>query len=226
MLDLTARFVKSSSRGLAALRRQWPSLAWGLGLWLAVVVLPLLLVGNDLEATPTVVWSLAALCPLSLALAGLSGQPVAVMGFALAGQLPPLVACPALLGPQATGPVHALLVAVLIVGLLVQTWRASRPVGSPGLRRLWSRPLDLAAQLGVAWGVLALTLAWVLPTPLPSTSEEVRAARVAAVAVAWVALRRLPVSGRSTPPTRWQFAWRGLWGSCLLVVWWLWRDLA
>ena len=151
MLDALTSFVKSSGRGLAAFRRLWPNVAWGLGLWLAVVVLPIGLVGTDLSCAPAVAWSLAALCPLSLVMAGLSGQPLAVMGFALAGQLPALVACPVLLGTQATGPLHALLVAVLILGLLAQTWQSSRPVGSTHSLRAAACRACLCSWRASAW---------------------------------------------------------------------------
>jgi hypothetical protein len=232
MLDFLAPFVKSCRRGLATLRRLAPVLLWGVGLWVAVVVLPLVLLWPEFAPMQSVQWGLCGLAPVGLLIAGLSGQPLAVMGFGLLCLMPVVVACPELLGPRATGPLHALLVAVLVLGLVASTWRAnwaatspSQHGVSPSLARLWSRPRGLAPTLTLAWGVVALAMAWQLPALPLDDPEHARATRVAAAAVSWVALRRLPLAEAITVG-RAQWAVRvgavlGLFG-----MWWLWRQAA
>lgn len=217
---------------VAGLRTLAPSLAWGLGLWLVVVVLPLLLLWPDYGPTQPVQWGLCALTPVGLLFAGMSGQPLAVLGFGLLCLMPALVACPELLGPRATGPLHALLVAVLVVGLVASTWRASwapttspHRAGGPGLTRLWSRPRGSTATLTVAWGLLALALAWRLPELAHDDPEHVRAIRVAAAAVGWMALRRMAVADPG-PLRRSQLVMRAVGVLGLLGLWWLWRQTA
>ena len=105
--------------------------------------------------------------PLAMLVAAANAQPVALFGLGLGCLLPPLVACEELTGPSTNGPVQALLVAVVVLGFLAQTWRASRPKHAPGLRQLWPWPRGRLEIVSAVWALVALGLAWWLP-PLPT----------------------------------------------------------
>jgi hypothetical protein len=211
-----------------------PVLAWGLGLWAAVIAVPFAFLYPDAGLDQPACLFLALLAPAGLVAAALSGGATAVLGVGLAGLVPPLVACPDLQGARTTGPLQALLVALLALGFVAAAWSAASRKALPGvsLRRLlvWPRqPVDkLLAVLGALW----LLQAWWLRDSDPATAEESRGARVAGVALCWLAVRMLPLAG-ATPPAdsanagdRWpMFAGRRVsWLALIALLLWLWRN--
>jgi hypothetical protein len=225
MLDPMRRTVKRLWQAVRAAVALAPVLAWGFGLWAATVAVPARVLSPGEGLDRPVAWSLCALPPLALALAALSGEATVVLAFGLLTLLPALVACPELQGPRMAGPSQALLVAALLIGFVAQAWRVDRPVGSPSLRQLWPRPCSLRSWLLAGFGGIGLALAWLPGEDGPDLQASARAARVAAVTLAWLAVRHVALA-RAGAPSRGRralgqrLAWLVLFGA----AWWLWRQ--
>lgn len=211
-----------------------PVVLWGLGLWAAVIAVPFAFLYPDAGLDQPACLILAALVPAGLAVAALSGGATAVLGVGLAGLVPPLVACPELQGARTTGPLQALLVALLALGFVAAAWSAASQKSLPGasLRRILAWPRQPVDRLIVVLGALWLLQAWWLGDGDPATDEEARGARVAGVALCWLAVRMLPLAG-TTPPVdsasagdRWpMFAGRRVsWLALVALLLWLWRN--
>lgn len=175
-------------------------LLWGHALWLAVAAVPAAFLYPDESVTMPVLCLLWA-SPLGMIVASLSGEPFAVVGAALAGLLPALIACPELQGTRTTGPVQALLVALLALGLVAAAWRHARPSepARPPLWRLWPQHAPFEVLLTWLVGAAWLVLAWLPAGGDPVLAAPARSVRVAAVAVCWLAVRLLPLRGRTLP---------------------------
>ena len=208
-------------------------LAWALALWAAEAAVPFGFLWPDdgLDRPASAV--LLAAGPVLVAAAALTGEALALLGAGLCGPLPLLVACPLLVGPRALGPVQGLAHAALALGLVAACWRIERPHAS-----LWTllprptRPALITVAAGLTWalGALFMAVAW-FGAVLPIADEGARAVRVAAAALCWLAVRRIPLrpvpaAGRTdVSGERWplrlgrRLAWSGLCGGLL----WLWR---
>lgn len=229
MLPAPRKTLKRLRRALADLRVLGRPLAWGLGLWAAAVGVPYAFLWPEAGLDQSACLMLAALAPVSLVLAAATGEATAVLAAGLLGLVPVLVACPELQGPRTTGPLPALLVGVLTLGFVGSAWRHTGREQSAPLHRLWTSPRGLAERLQWALGGMWLLLAWRVVTVEAEASEGARAARVAGVAVCWLAVRLLPLQGPvprpDAGPDRWplyvgrRVAWLLLCGGLL----WLWR---
>ena len=188
-----------------------PVLLWGLALWLAVAAVPAAFLYPD-EAVTLPVLCLLWASPLGMIVASLSGEAFAVLGAGLAGLLPALIACPELQGTRTTGPVQALLVALLALGFVAASWRhtAAGEPPRPPLWRLLPKHAPLPALLTWLVGAVWLVLAWFPASAAPGQAGAARSVRVAGVAVCWLAVRLLPLRGRTVPGgnERW-FAFAG-----------------
>lgn len=208
-------------RGLAL----WRVLLWGLALWLAVVAVPAAFLYPD-EALTVPVLCLLGASPLGMIVAALSGEALAVLGAALAGVLPALIACPELQGTRTTGSVQALLVALLALGLVAAAWshRAAGALPWPPLWHLWPSHAPLPIWLTWLIGVVWLVLAWFPATGAAAQAGAARSVRVAGVAMCWLGVRLLPLHGRVVPgrDERWlTFAGRrALWLGLLCGLLW------
>ncbi|GEM_PF-3297353 len=173
-------------------------LAWGFALWVISIALPCAFMFPDGGLHRPVTWALAALAPVAMIVAAASAQPQLVFGVGLASHLPLLVACPDLLGPRVVGPIQGLAVAVLILGFAAAAFdstpgRAERVPVVQRFARLFRWPQAphrrLVAALAVAWAVLA----WSVLEHDTAVAEPQRAVRVAAVALCWMAVVRVPL---------------------------------
>lgn len=217
------------SLGQAAWRlRQTVAAGWLV--WALAVLLPLLFLypadGTDQRA---VVW-LVVLQPLAVLAAAASGQALVVVGVALGGLLPVLVACPALTGPRTSGlwPALAIAAAALLVlrtGLLAMV--GSAPTDLLRLLRWPSAANErLLGGLLVLWLLLAL---W-LPDGVGEALrfERARAVRVGLAGAVWLAVAVVPLAGET--PAEGRDRWssyairRTIWGALLGGLWLLWRS--
>ncbi|MSP90612.1 MAG: hypothetical protein EXR79_02220 [Myxococcales bacterium] len=233
MLPGTRPILKHARILIGRVRRLARPLAWAGVLWAAVAAVPYAFLWPDDGLDRPAVGLLLAAGPVLLGATALSGEALAVLGAGLCGPLPLLVACPILVGPRALGATQGLLHAALALGLIAACWRVERPQTS-----LWSmlpRPSRLlldAAPAGLTWALAALFMgiAW-FGVALAAADEGARAVRVAAAALCWLAVRRVPLrpdthvrraaGGAETWPLRVgrRVAWVGLCGGLL----WLWR---
>lgn len=241
MLPRADPTVKRLRAVLHRSRPLWPVLAWGLGLWAAVLAVPLAFLYPDAGVDQPACQILALLAPVGCLIAALSGEATVVLGVGLAGLVPCLVACPELQGPRTTGPLQALLVGLLAVGFTASAWSRTGRAG-PTLRKLAVWPAGTVDRLLIVLGLAWLVVAWVVhltpfslgnPGPGPLT-DSARASRVAGAAVCWLAVRLVPLAGRVPPldphaqGDRWplytgrRIAWLAL---CLGLLW-LWRKHA
>jgi hypothetical protein len=223
----TLKLVRDSLRRALRLRRQ---VAWGLGAWLATVAVPYAFLFPDQGLDRSIVVALALLAPVGMLLAALSGEALAVLAAGLCGLVPVLVAAPELQGERTTGPVQGLLVAILSVGFVMSSWdRAAEPgqrTARPWLTLRDGSPLLFWVLAGV-W----LVLAWLGAGHAGAEAEGARAVRVASVAVCWLAVRLVPLSGDgpSLGSESGREAWPGYvarrlaWVALLGGLWWLWR---
>lgn len=236
----------------AALRGWWTQvwalrkvLVWGLMPWLTLVAVPYAFLYPDEGLDRPVCLTLAVLTPLGLLAAAGLGQATLVLGAALAGLVPILVAVPALHGVRTAGPVQGLLLALVLLGLLRAAWNHEAVhVREADLRRLarlprgaW--PLQVVpgspafaelAILGVA--AAGLAMAWRVGPLAGEQVESARAARVALMLLIWLGIVLIPLR-RSLPGLdaagglrdRWpvwlgrRLSWVGLLGG----LWWLWK---
>jgi hypothetical protein len=236
MLPRAARTVKRLQAVLDRSRPLWPVVAWGLGLWAAVLAVPLAFLYPDAGVDQPACQILALLAPVGIVIAATSGEAAVVLGVGLAGLVPCLVACPELQGPRTTGPAQALLVGLLAVGFTASAWsRTGRPnPQAASLRKLARWPSGLVDRLLLVLGLAWLAQAWVLHLGAGPISEGSRAARVAGAAVCWLAVRLVPL-GIAAPGAdphvegdRWPlYAGRRLaWLTLCLGLFWLWRKQA
>ena len=215
-------------------------LAWGVGLWLTVVAVPFgfLYPAEGLERG--VCMALALLSPLGMLAAVPAGEATMLLGASLAGLVPILVACPALHGPRTSGPVQGLWLAILLLGLLRAVWNHdAQGQGEADLRRLtrvWQGGrLALAERVVLLLLPLWLALAWRVDAVTPEATESARAARLAAAALCWLAVRLVPLrgalpglDGAAALSDRWPL-WLGRRLSWLLLfagLSWLWHRSA
>jgi hypothetical protein len=199
---------------------------WALLLWIAVALVPWLWLWPDGGTERPVCVALLAAGPLALLLATVHGDAVAVLAVGLCAPVPLLVACPALLAPPVQGPVQGLALAVIVLGFVASAWRVQRPQAP--LPRLLQWPAGLPERVVAGLGVAFVALAWLQD----GTAEDARARKVAAAALAWLAVRRLPLAGEVPGAhghrDRWplyggrRLAWLLLLGGLL----WLWREAA
>lgn len=216
VLNLPLHFARTWWRRVVALRL---ILLWSLGLWLTVVAVPFafLYPGDGLERPVCLL--LALLAPLLLLLASASGEATLLLGAALAGLVPVLVACPTLHGPRTSGPVQGLWLTLVLLGLVRAVWnhndawnqdgawnqdetlRSSWTVATTAhareadLRRLWHWPEGLPARLLVVLAPLWLTVAWLAAPTAGDQQESARATRLVAVLLLWLAVRLVPLAG-------------------------------
>ncbi len=230
MLPGLRQTVKHLRDRLTRARPLVPAVAWGLGLWLAVVAVPFAFLFPAEGLGRTVCLLLALLPPLAMAAAALTGDAVVVLYGGLLSLLPILVACPVLQGPRTTGPLQGLLVALISLGFVAQAhlWTGRKRTWSwQPLRRRIRDPID---QLAIPLGLLWLGQAWLVPQVGVEAMESARSLRVASVAAVWLALRLVPLQGRppslqGTPGERW-LPWlirRCTWLLLLAGLLWLWR---
>lgn len=218
------------------LRERGRALLWGLGLWALLVALPYawLFPGQNL-ARPVCI-GLALAGPFGMLLAATWAETHLLLGVGLVALVPVLVACPELVGPRITGAVQGLAVAVVLIGFIAAVvdasagpaWRVQR---GQKLRRLMRRPERFDEVLLLVMGVVWLIMAWVAVGGVEvEQAERIRTARVASVAVLWMAVRVVPVTWPSWTRTPERLGdWSGLvlrrlpwliiWGG---VLWW-WR---
>ncbi len=205
------------------------AIGFGLALWALAVALPLAFLYPQDGTDQRAVWWLAGLQPLAVVLSAASGQPLLLLGVALGGLLPVLVACPALTGERVNGVWPALAVTAVVLGLV----RAAL-VHLPGpavtdLRALLRWPHRRRQQglllLLVAWLVVAVAAPFDVPTD--TEAERARAVRVGLVGGVWVAVQLGRLTGVTplTGPDRWgSFVTRRLiWAGLLLGLWLLWQ---
>lgn len=172
-------------------------LMWGFGLWVLVVALPFGMLYPGVALARPVAWILALLPPIGLLGAAVTADAYMLLGIGLAANVPVLVACPELLGSQAAGPVQG--IALAVVGLLFVVAAFDHDAAQSGatharLWRLWRPPASLAGRISAVLALVWLAMAWWPTDVAVERAESVRVARVAAVAVVWVAVRRLPLA--------------------------------
>jgi hypothetical protein len=199
---------------------------WALLLWSAAALVPFLWLWPDGGTDRWVCIALLAAGPAGVLLALLQGDAVSVLAVGLGAPVPLLVACPTLLAPPAQGPVQGLVLAVIVLGFVTSAWRVQRPQAP--LPRLLRWPAGLPERVVAGLGVAFVALAWLQD----GTAEDARARKVAAAALAWLAVRRLPLAGEVPGAhghrDHWplyggrRLAWVLLLGSLL----WLWREAA
>ncbi len=234
MLPRAERTVKRLQVSLQRARPLAPVLAWGLALWAAVIAVPLGFLYPDAGLDQPACLVLACLAPVGMIAAALSGTATAVLGVGLAGLVPLLIACPELQGPRTTGPLQALLVGLLAVGFTAVAWAQTSQRTQPGLtlRRLAVWPRDHVERLLILLGMLWLAEAWLVRGLEAQATEGARAARVAGVAVCWLAVRLVPLRGDlpeldpHAPRDRWpMYAGRRVaWLALCTGLLWLWRK--
>lgn len=211
-------------------------LAWGLGLWLTVVAVPFAFLYPQEGLDRPVCMVLALLAPLGLLAAAVLGEATMLLGAALAGLVPILVACPALHGPRTSGPVQGLWLTLLLLGLVRAVWNHdAQGQDEADLRRLarfWQGgKLAFADRVALLLAPLWLALAWHLG-PSAEDMETARAARVVGAALCWMAVRLVPIRGElpgldvsARVGDRWplwlgrRLSWLALFGG----LWWLWH---
>ena len=212
-------------------------LAWCLGLWLTVVAVPFAFLYPQEGLDRPVCLVLALLSPVGVVAAVPSGEATMLLGAALGGLVPILVACPALHGARTSGPVQGLWLAILLLGLLRAVWNhdvaGQEEADLRRLARFWPvTTLPLADRLVLLLAPLWLTQAWLVGA-FTEEVEVARAARLAGVAVCWMAVRMVPIHGAlpildgSGPVSdRWslwlgrRLSWLGLFGGLM----WLWHK--
>ncbi len=212
-------------------------LAWSAGLWLTVVAVPFAFLYPEEGLDRRICMALALLSPVGVLAAVPSGEATMLLGAALGGLVPILVACPALHGPRTSGPVQGLWLAILLLGLLRAVWNHdSLGQNEADLRRLtrvWQGgKLALADRLVLLLAPVWLALAWRVGEVAADQVESARAARLAGAALCWVAVRLVPMRGAlpgldgSGPlGDRWplwlgrRLSWLALFGG----LWWLWH---
>lgn len=230
--SLHAWLVHVAAHRLFSLRA---ALAWSLGLWLTVVAVPLAFLYPQEGLDRPVCLALALLAPLGVLAAALLGEATILLGAALAGLVPVLVACPALHGPRTSGPVQGLWLTLLLLGLVRAVWNhEAEGQNEADLRRLarvWQAgKLPLAERMALLLAPLWLALAWHVGDQ--SDAEAARGARIAGAALCWMAVRLVPVRGElpgldASAPVgdRWplwlgrRLSWLALFGG----LWWLWH---
>ena len=186
----------------------------GVLVWAIVVLLPMLELRGEVPALdrPNVRW-LCLLPPVATTWAFLSGNVTTLLGVGLLGLLPALVAVPELVDPPAAaglrGIAAAAAIALFVAACLDRAGRFAP------IRRLWRWPRELGAQLLRGLGLVWLVLAW-------GTEAQSRPARLAAVAVVWVAVVAVPVGAGharfAKHGWRWLFA-RLLWALAVVLLW-------
>ena len=211
--------------------------AWGLLLWLTLVAVPYAFLFPDDGLDRPICLVLAGLAPAGVLVAVGLGEATIVLGAALAGLVPVLVAVPALHGVRTSGGAQGVWLALVLLGLLRAAWNHDAVhTQEADLRRLvrWPPPGPQRWQDGatLVLGLAGLGLAWHVG-PLPAERvEAARAARVAAVLLLWLAVRLVPLRG-ATPGLdatgslgdRWplwlgrRLSWVGLLGG----LWWMWK---
>ena len=164
-------------------------LAWSAGLWLTVVAVPFAFLYPEEGLDRRICMALALLSPVGVLAAVPSGEATMLLGAALGGLVPILVACPALHGPRTSGPVQGLWLAILLLGLLRAVWNHdSLGQNEADLRRLtrvWQGgKLALADRLVLLLAPVWLALAWRVGEIAADQVESARAARLAGAAPA------------------------------------------
>ncbi len=212
-------------------------LAWSLGLWLTVVGLPFAFLYPDEGLDRRVCMVLALLAPVGVLAAVPSGEAPVLLGAALGGLVPILVACPALHGARTSGPVQGLWLAIVLLGLVRAVWNHdAQGQNEADLRRLarfgQGGKLALADRLVLLLAPLWLALAWRVGDLAVEQAEAARSARLAGAALCWMAVRLVPVRGElpgldasGGVGDRWplwlgrRLSWLALFGGLL----WLWH---
>jgi hypothetical protein len=214
LLTIMRSTLLSSMRNLSALARP---LGWATLLWSLALLLPWLELRSINPALDTaVVRTLVLLPPLASLWAALTANSTTLLGVALAGVVPALVAVPEL-ADSTTGGVSGAIRGAAIALVLLIFIASSLDLGKvwAPLHTLWRWPARWPGRalqvLGVAW----LLLAWV-------DADGHRSGRVAAAAVCWVAVVVIPIGAGHQRLLRhgwrWLFA-RGLWVGVVLLIW-------
>ena len=171
---LQAWFLRIWWQQLVSLRTV---LAWSLGLWLTVVAVPFAFLFPDEGLDRTVCLVLALLAPLGVLAAVPSGEATLLLGAALGGLVPILVACPALHGARTSGPVQGLWLAIPLLGLLRAVWnhdaQGQNEADLRRLARVWQGgKLTPQERLVLFLAPLFLALAWQVGGAVAAQSAE------------------------------------------------------
>ncbi len=213
-------------------------LAWCLALWLTVVAVPFGFLYPEEGLDRLVCLGLALLTPVGVLAAVPSGESTMLLGAALGGLVPILVACPALHGVRTSGPVQGLWLAMVLLGFLRAVWNHDvQGQTEADLRRLsrsWHPgKMPLADRLVLLLAPIWLVQAWMWSEPAGEHTEASRAARLAGAALCWMAVRLVPIrgdlpsaDGLGPVGDRWplwlgrRLSWLALFGGLL----WLWHK--
>ncbi|MCO4760000.1 MAG: hypothetical protein KC502_00730 [Myxococcales bacterium] len=205
--DTTRRRVRS-------VRRLLRPLVWAWALWAVTVAVPYLWLYPGQRLTRPVCMVLVGLPLLLTTLSAALAQARTLLVTGLGSLIPPLVACPELLGPRVTSPLQGLAVAGLLLTFIAATVDAER-----GKRATANERLRSLLRADGGWLLPGIGAVWLLGAWFGGPD---RTRRVAAVAVCWVAVYSIGLGKSAVRYPR--PAWWLVRGGALvaLAVFWRW----